>query len=126
MLFRSAAYPLVPQPDGGVIYAPKVDKSESQLDFLTSATQVLRQIRAFAPTPGAFFEINGERVRILDAEALITADHARPGTVVDDALTIACNPGAIRPNLVQRAGRGVMTPGELLRGFAIPRGTRLT
>jgi methionyl-tRNA formyltransferase len=120
-----AAFPSVLQPDEGVLYAPKIDKSESRLDFLTSATQVVRQIRAFAPVPGAFFEIASERVRILDAEAVITPEPASPGTVIDDALTIACNPGAIRPLQVQRAGRGVMTPAELLRGFAIPKGTKL-
>jgi methionyl-tRNA formyltransferase len=114
-----------PQPETGILYAPKVDKSESRLDFLTSATQVERQIRAYAPRPGAFFEFGGERVRILDAETLVTPQSARPGTVIDDALLIACNPGAIRPTLVQRAGRGVMTPAELLRGFPISVGTKL-
>jgi methionyl-tRNA formyltransferase len=118
-----SAFAPTPQPDDGVLYAPKIDKSESRLDFLTSATQVVRQIRAFAPN--AYFEHGGERVRILEAETLITPDGARPGTVIDDALTIACNPGAIRAVQVQRAGRGVMTPAELLRGFAIPLGTRL-
>ena len=113
-----------PQPSDGILYAPKIDKSESRLDFLTSAPQVVRQIRAFAPN--AYFEYTGERIRILDAEALITPDPSPPGTVTDDTLTIACNPGAIRPALVQRAGRAVMTPAELLRGFAIPAGTRLT
>jgi methionyl-tRNA formyltransferase len=120
-----SAFPPVPQPEEGVLYAPKIDKSESRLDFLTSATQVVRQIRAFAPVPGAFFEIASERVRILEAEAIITPDPASPGTVIDDLLTIACNPGAIRPMQVQRAGRGVMTSAELLRGFAIPKGTKL-
>lgn len=119
------AFPAVVQPEEGTLYAPKIDKSESHLDFLTSATQVERQVRAFAPTPGAFFQFAGERFRILKAEALITAQTARPGTIIDDALTIACNPGAIRPTLVQRAGRGVMTPGELLRGFTIPNGSHL-
>jgi methionyl-tRNA formyltransferase len=124
VLANLTGFPPIPQPAEGVLYAPKVDKSESRLDFLTSATQVVRQIRAFAPN--AYFEQAGERVRILEAEALITPDSARPGTVIDDALTIACNPGAIRPMLVQRAGRGAMTPAELLRGFSIPSGTRLT
>jgi methionyl-tRNA formyltransferase len=50
---------------------------------------------------------------------------APPGTVLDGALTIACGEGAIVPRLVQRAGRGVMTPEELMRGFPIPAGTRL-
>lgn len=125
-LANRAALPAVPQSAEGVLYAPKIDKSESHLDFMTSATQVERQIRAFAPLPGAFFEFAGERFRILQAEAVITAPGGgRPATVIDDALTIGCNPGAVRPLLVQRAGRGVMTPAELLRGFAIPHGSRL-
>ncbi len=119
-----AAFPPIPQPDKGILYAPKIDKSESRLDFLTSATQVIRQIRAFAPN--AYFEHANERVRILEAEALITPESARPGTVIDNTLTIACNPGAIHPTRVQRAGRGVMTPAELLRGFPVPVGIRLT
>jgi methionyl-tRNA formyltransferase len=117
-------HPPVPQPEEGVTYAPKIDKSEARLDFLISAPQVERQIRAFAPTPGAFFELNEERFRILAAETLMT-ESARPGTVIDDQLTIACNPGAIRPTLIQRAGKAAMTPAELLRGLKIPPGTRL-
>ena len=120
------AFPPLPQPDNGVLYAPKIAKSEARLDFLNSATQTVRQVRAFAPAPGAFFEIAGERIRILGAEPLVTPVANAPGTVINEKLTIACNPGALRPLLVQRAGRGVMTPAELLRGFAIPAGTRLS
>ena len=118
------AFPPKLQPEEGALYAPKIDKSENRLDFLNSATQVIRQIRAFAPN--AYFDYAGERIRILDAEMQINPDSVRPGTVIDDALTISCNPGTIRPSLVQRAGRGVMTPAEFLRGFPIPVGTRLT
>jgi methionyl-tRNA formyltransferase len=124
VLTNLSNFPPLPQPDDGVLYAPKIDKSESRLDFLTSATQVVRQIRAFAPN--AYFEHAGERIRIVDADTLITPDPSPPATVINDVLTIACNPGAIRPTLVQRAGRGIMTPAELLRGFPIPIGTRLT
>ena len=113
------------QPSDGVTYAAKIDKSEARLDFLISAPQVERQIRAFAPTPGAFFELGGERFRILAAEAVMT-EAAAPGTVIDDQLTIACNPGAIRAILIQRAGKAAMTPAELLRGMRIPAGTRLS
>jgi methionyl-tRNA formyltransferase len=123
VLANLAAFAPMPQPETGILYAPKIDKTETRLDFLTSGPQVVRQIRAFAPN--AYFEFGGERIRILDAEALITPESARPSAVIEGDLTIACNPGAIRPKLVQRAGRGVMTTAELLRGFAIPVGTRL-
>jgi methionyl-tRNA formyltransferase len=118
------AYPPVAQPKEGVTYAAKIDKAEGRIDFMASAAQTERQVRAFAPAPGAFFEVAGERIRILSAEPLITGP-ARPGLVIDEKLTIACNPGAIRPVSVQRAGRGVMTPADLLRGFVIPVGTQL-
>jgi len=112
-----------PQPGEGVTYAPKVAKAESRIDWRRSAEEVERQVRAFAPSPGAWFEANGERVKLLDAEA---ADGSgAPGEVLDEGLTVACGEGAVRPLLVQRAGRGAMAPGELVRGFAVPRGTML-
>ena len=112
----------VAQPEEGVTYAPKVDKAEARLDFARPAIEVERQVRAFNPAPGAFFEFQGERIRVHSAE-LLPGDGR--GTVLDDRLTIACESGAIRPILVQRAGRGVMTSDELLRGFPIPAGTQL-
>lgn len=124
VLADPAGFPPIPQPEAGMIYAPKIDKSEARLDFLISAPQLERQIRAFAPAPGAFFELKGERFRILAANAEISGS-AAPGTVLDDRLGIACNPGVIRPTLIQRAGKAAMTPAELLRGYPIPAGTRL-
>ena len=123
VLADPGAFLAEPQPEDGVTYAPKIDKAEARLDFAQPATQVERQVRAFAPTPGAWFEHQGERVRVLAADVM---DFSGPaGTVLDDALTIACAGGAIRPRTVQRAGRGVMTTAELLRGFAIAPGIRL-
>jgi len=118
-----SVFPEIPQPDEGVTYAAKIDKAESRLDFGVPAAQVERQVRAFNPAPGAWFEHEGERIRVHSAE-VIGAD-GKPGEVLDEALTIACAEGAIRPTLVQRAGRGVMTSRELLRGFAIPVGAIL-
>lgn len=110
-----------PQPETGATYAAKVDKAETRIDWTQSAQQVLRQVRAFAPHPGAWFEVNGVRVKLLDAAKDDVG--GAPGTVLNDDLVIACGSGAIRPLKVQRAGRGAMSPAELLRGFAIPVGT---
>ena len=124
VLSEPEAYMPQPQPKDGITYAAKIDKAEAKLDFMISAPQIVRQIRAFAPVPGAFFEFNGERFRILVAQAAIS-DSARPGEVTDDQLGIQCNPGIIHPTLIQRAGKAAMTPAELLRGLKIPAGTRL-
>jgi len=117
------AYPPVVQPDEGVTYAAKIDKAESRLDFALSATELERRVRAFAPAPGAFFELEGERYRVLGAEVVAAA--GEPGVVIDEALTIGCGADALRPTLVQRAGRPAMDTAALLRGRAIPAGTRL-
>ena len=118
-----SAYPERLQPEDGVTYAKKIDKAETLVDWSQSAKQVERQIRAFAPAPGAWFEYQGERCKVLAAELL--EGSGAPGEVLDDALTIACASGAIRPTLVQRAGRPVMTTADLLRGWAIAAGARL-
>ena len=117
------AYPEVPQPDEGVTYAKKIDKAETRLDFAQHAEQVERQIRAFAPAPGAWFEYQGERCKVLAAE--LAEGSGAPGEVLDDALTIACASGAIRPTLVQRAGRPAMATADMLRGWAIAAGAKL-
>jgi methionyl-tRNA formyltransferase len=116
--------PPLPQPDNGVTYASKIDKAEARIDWSKSAGEIERQVRAFAPGPGAWFEASGERVKLLEADCGTDAS-GKPGEVLDDCLCIACGSGYIRPLKVQRAGRGVMTPGELVRGFPIPKGTIL-
>ncbi|HEX8667737.1 MAG TPA: methionyl-tRNA formyltransferase [Allosphingosinicella sp.] len=113
----------LPQPEEGVTYAPKIEKHEARLDFTRPAVEVERQVRAFSPAPGAFFEFEGERIKVHFAE--VAELSGEPGTVLDHDLAIACGAGSIVPTLVQRAGRGVMTTGELLRGFRIPTGVRL-
>jgi methionyl-tRNA formyltransferase len=123
VLADPGSFPARAQPDDGVTYAAKIDKAEARIDFSASAQAVERQLRAFNPAPGAWFEHKGERIRVHAATPI--EGIGRPGEVLDDRLAIACGTGAIRPGFVQRAGRGVMTPEELLRGFAIPAGAIL-
>jgi methionyl-tRNA formyltransferase len=113
----------VPQREAGATYAPKIEKHEARLDFSEPAEAVERRIRAFNPSPGAWFEHEGERIRILAAE--LSDLSGAPGTVLDHGLAIACAGGSIVPTLVQRAGRAPMRPDELLRGFVIPVGAQL-
>ena len=111
-----------PQPDDGVTYAAKISKAETRIDWSQNAAQLVRQVLAFAPAPSAWFEANGERIKLLAAEQAVA--FGKPGEVLEP-FAIACGDGAVRPTLLQRAGRGPMIPAELLRGFAIPAGTIL-
>lgn len=117
-------HPPVVQPAHGVTYAAKIDKAESRLDFTQSAAHVERQVRAFAPAPGAFFALEGERYRVLAAQ--VTGGSGAPATTLDDALTIACGEGALRPLIVQRAGKPAMETAALLRGRGVAAGTILS
>ncbi len=122
----AAPSPAVAQPEDGVTYAAKVAKSETRIDWSRGAAEICRQVLAFAPSPGAWFEVSGERIKLLAADQERDSRlRGNDGEVLDDRLLISCGNGAIRPTLVQRAGRAPMTPGELLRGFAIRPGTIL-
>lgn len=119
-----AAYPPQPQSAEGVTYAAKITKDEARIDFAAGAIQAERQVRAFNPAPGAFFTLDEERFKVLAADVI--DQPGEPGLVLDERLTIGCGTDSIRPTLIQRAGRGAMSVDELLRGFALPAGTRLS
>jgi methionyl-tRNA formyltransferase len=117
------ACPPVAQPSEGVTYAAKISKDEARIDWLRPASELQRQVQGLAPFPGAWFDANGERVKLLDCE---TVDGAGPpGLVVGEPLVIACGEDALHCRTLQRAGKGAMGVNEFLRGFALPFGTRL-
>ncbi|MDQ3144298.1 MAG: methionyl-tRNA formyltransferase [Pseudomonadota bacterium] len=113
----------VAQPADGATYAAKIIKAETRIDWLRPAAEIVRHIQGLAPFPGAWFEHEGERLKLL-AAGPVDAD-GRPGELLDEEMTIACGDGAIRPLLLQRAGHKPLPLGDFLRGFAIPADTRL-
>ena len=124
VLGKLGALPLIPQPAEGVSYAAKISKAEARIDWARPASDVERLVQGLAPFPGAWFEVDGERIKLLAAEAVAGSDLS--GTVIDERMTIACGDGALRPLMVQRAGKAPMAIDELLRGFSVPVGTRLS
>ena len=115
---------LTPQPEQGVTYAEKILKSETRIDWSRPAAAVHDHIRGLSPWPGAWFEHEGVRVKVL--RSTLAQGGSEPGTVLDDRLTIACGDGTVRLVLVQRAGKQPMSADEFLRGARMSRGTRLT
>lgn len=110
-----------PQPSDGVTYAKKIDKAEARVDFTKNAAEVRNHIHGLSPFPGAWFEVNGTRVKALLCDVVQAS--AAPGTFIDDRLTIACGTGAIRLLKLQREGKGAMEAQDFLRGFPIAAGT---
>jgi len=109
-----------PQPETGVTYARKIAREEGRLDWREAAPALEGRVRAL----DAFFDFAGERIRVLAAAAL-PGPGGVPATVLDEALSIACGDGVLRPLRLQRPGRKPLDAPEFLRGFAIAAGTVL-
>jgi methionyl-tRNA formyltransferase len=113
-----------PQPKEGVTYAEKILKTEAHIDWTLPAEKVSAHIRGLAPFPGAWFEFNNTRVKVL-AVRIVAAPKAAPGRVVGAPLTVACGSGALELLSLQREGKSAMAAGELTRGFPMPPGSQL-
>jgi methionyl-tRNA formyltransferase len=114
---------LTPQGEAGVIYAAKIGKDETRIDWTRPWKQVHDHMRGLSPFPGAWFELGGVRVKALRSTR--GEGKGAPGTALDNSLTIACGDGAVRLTQVQRAGRQPMAAEEFLRGTKVDPGARL-
>jgi methionyl-tRNA formyltransferase len=113
----------VPQPSEGATYAAKLTRDSGRLDWTQPAAQLDRQVRGLTPWPGTWAMLGTEVLKVLHAEP--APDSGPPGTVLDEGLLVACGEGALRLLRVQRPGRAPMDAEALLRGFAVPPGTKL-
>lgn len=118
--------PLRPQAEEGVLYAAKIDKAETRIDFSRPAKDVHNHIRGLSPFPGAWFELpvagKPERVKVLASERAEEATSSPAGTVLDDRLTVACGTGAVRLLRLQKAGGKPLEAADFLRGAPVPAG----
>ncbi len=113
---------LTPQPQAGVTYAEKISKNETRVDWTRPWNNVHDHIRGLSPFPGAWFELDGVRVKVLRSSR--GEGTGAPGTALDNNLTIACGGGAVRLVQVQRAGKQPMSADEFLRGTPVKAGVR--
>ena len=121
---KSGALHAETQPEEGVTYAKKIEKSEAKIDWSRPAVEIDRQVRGLFPFPGAWTEIAGERVKILAGNPVQSKGEA--GLLLDDALTIGCGNGAYQIDRAQRAGKAAADRDDFLRGFAAPKGAKAT
>jgi methionyl-tRNA formyltransferase len=114
---------LTPQSAQGVTYAAKISKEETRIEWAKPWSQVHNHIRGLSPFPGAWFELDGVRIKAL--RTMRGEGKGAPGTMLDDRLTIACGEGAVRLTQVQREGKKPMSAEEFLRGTKAAPGARL-
>lgn len=115
--------PATPQPEQGATYAPKLTRADGVLDWGLPAEQLDRRVRALNPWPGTFTSLHGTTLKVL--EAMPCTGSGAPGTVLNEALEVACGTHALRLLRVQLPGRGALPAADFLRGHPIPPGTVL-
>ena len=113
----------VPQPEDGVCYADKIDKAEARIDWTRPAQEIDCHIRGLSPFPGAWFEADGTRVKVLAATPIDT--QGAPGEVMTSDPVIACGVGGVRLDRVQRAGKAAMDGTAFMNGGLLAPGQRL-
>jgi len=123
--------PARPQPETGITYAEKLTRESGRIDWSQPASAVERQVRGLTSWPGTFTTQNGAILKIGRVSLDPTTTDTPPGTVLDDALLIACGPDTeghgttLRLDTLQRPGKSMMPRANFLHGSKLPPGTRL-
>jgi len=105
-------------------YANKIDKTETKINWSLDANKVIRHIHGLSPNPGAWFEYENERFKVLRAKKL--SGIGKPGSILDENLTIACKSDSIQILEIQRQGKNKQTAKDFLLGKKISKGSILT
>lgn len=121
--YAAGAIDPVPQGEDGATYAHKFDKQDGHIDWTRPAEAIDRQVRAFSPWPGAWFDLGDSTVRLLESDPVERS--GAPGTLMDNGFTVACGEGALSLTKVQRAGKAAMDGADFLRGARLTPGTVL-
>ena len=111
------------QNESEATYAKKIEKTESKINWNDEAEKIIAKINAFCPNPGCWFELNGNRIKIIKAKKVM--GKGIPGTILDENLTIACSKNAIRIVELKKEGKKKMTADEFIRGNKIKTGQSL-
>lgn len=123
--FANKIISAVPQPDNGITYAKKIFKEDELINWNRKATEILNQIRALSPTPGAKCRIKEENIKVIEAEVVINHENIVNGTVIDNPLVIKCGDNAIKINFLQRPGKNIMSSKDVINGWSITKGTKI-
>ncbi len=123
VLDKLSDYKVQSQSTVGITYASKIHKSEAKIDWSLPAQTIDRKIRALSPFPGAWTEINGERVKLLASKVIDKENE--PGMILDAGFSIACGQKAVEITEAQRPGKSVQKTDVFLRGFRLQQGSKL-
>ena len=121
--FTKLATEALPQDNSQATYAHKIDKAEAKIDWQDDAQLINQKIRALNPNPGAWFEMDGKRIKVMSSKVIEMSGN--PGEILDDEFIIACGQNALQPTTLKKEGKGLVTLAEFLKGNKVTAGKKL-
>ena len=115
----------IPQSKIGITYANKIYKKDEIIDWNKNAFEIVNQVNALSPFPGAKCLIKNEMIKVIDAEIIENNEKIDNGVIIDDSVIIKCAENAIKINVLQRPGKKIMTTKDVLNGWNIPKGLKV-
>ena len=115
----------IQQTKHNITYAHKINKTESRIDWSQNAILLERLIHGLSPFPGAWFEVDNKRIKVLNACAIQSAHDNLWGTILDEHLTIACGQGKLKLLKLQKSGKSAMDASIFQQGTYLKKGMLL-
>jgi len=123
-LFKKNEVKFINQDEKNVTYAKKINKREAKINWNKPAKKIIAEINGLNPFPGAWFEHEGNRIKILEAEK--SENSGGEGEVLTDDLTIGCKENSIKIKLIQKEGKKILKTSDFLTGYKIKKGELLS
>ncbi len=113
----------VEQSDINATYARKIEKKEAKINWCEEAKIILAKINALNPNPGAWFDLNGKRIKVIKAK--VTQASGKPGEILDNNFTVACLKNAVQIIELKKEGKKNMSATEFLKGYNLEIGSNI-
>ena len=124
ILLKKDKVDFINQDEKKVIYAKKINKKESIINWSKPARKIIAEINGLNPFPGTWFKHKGKRIKIIEAEK--TDNIGRAGEVLSDDLIIGCGEKSIKIKLIQKEGKKILETSNFLKGYEIKKGEILS
>ena len=112
-----------PQNNSQATYAKKIEKSETKINWKDNAKNIVAKINALYPTPGTWFKLKGDRIKLLKAKEIL--GKGKPGEVIDEKFSVACSENALQILRIKKEGKKSMSVNDFLVGNKVKVGTIL-
>ena len=122
-IIRDKKENFISQDHSKATYAKKIEKAETKINWNDKAKNILAKINGLYPIPGSWFEIDGSRIKLLEAKEIMAK--GKPGEIINDQFSIACSDSAIQVLKLKKEGKNAMNALDFLAGNKLKKGKNI-